>query len=245
MKHSNIFAFAIVLTVFATTAPLQAFAEWPASAFAATNVESAMINLFGSADNTPSGKIRIDAPAMSENGAVVPVTVETAMAASAIAIVVEKNGQPLAVNFELADNAKGFIGTAVKVCQTSDIIIVVKSGGKLYTARRNVKVASGNCAAATSGGKPKAKKSIRARARAEGGDVTVQAIVGHPMGAQHITEVAAVHKDKRVVTAHWGPFVSAKPRLSFRFAGATKGDTINLTWMDNQGRSDSGSATIK
>lgn len=216
----------------------------PASAFEAKNVNDAMGNLFGSADNTPSGKIKITVPATSENGAVVPVAVETALQASAIAIVVEKNPTPLAANFVLSDSAKGFVKANVVVCETSDIIIVVKSGGKLFTGRRNVKVNSGDCAAA-GGGKIKESKSIRLKARAEGGAAIVEAIVSHPMGAQHITEVTAVHNGKTVMTAQWGPFVSSKPRLTFKFAGAKKGDTVDLTWVDNKGRTDTANKQIR
>jgi hypothetical protein len=91
LPNISAIAAAIALVAFTVLAPRQALAEWPGSAFAATNVSEAMNNLYDSADNTPSGKIKIIVPDISENGATVPVTVETAMAASAIAIVVEKN----------------------------------------------------------------------------------------------------------------------------------------------------------
>lgn len=226
--------------------PQPAAAAWPESAFAATNVSESMVSLFGSADNTPSGKIRIVVPETAEAGAAVPVTVETGLAASAIAIIVEKNPTPLAANFELSDYARAFVETSIVVCKTSDVIIVVKSGGKLFTGRRNVRVSGGDCAAA-GGGKLKGKKSIRARARLEGSAARVDATIGHPMGAGHITEVTATHKDENrlLLTAQWGPFVSAKPRLAFRFSGAAPGATVELTWIDNQGRSDSAVATVK
>jgi sulfur-oxidizing protein SoxZ len=47
------------------------------------------------------------------------------------------------------------------------------------------------------------------------------------------------------MTAHMGAFVSAKPRVTFKFAGARKGDTIELAWVDNQGRSDAKQANVK
>jgi len=243
MKYPNMIA--VVAAVFALAIPQQALAEWPESAFAATGVNDAMGNLYGTADNTPSNKISIVAPATAEAGTPVTVTVETRMAATAIAIVVERNSEPLAANFEFSHNAMGFAETSVVICQTSDIIIVVKSGGKLYTGRRNVKV-SGECAAAAgASGTLKGKKSIRAQARANGGTVEVAATFSHPMGAQHITEVTAVHNGLTIVTAQWGPHVAAKPRLGFRFAGAAKGDTVDLTWVDKQGRTDTTSLSIK
>ena len=64
---------------------------------------------------------------------------------SAIAIIAEKNGTPLAANFELAANAKGDVATRIKMGKTSDVIAVVKAGGKMYSARKNVKVTIGGC----------------------------------------------------------------------------------------------------
>ncbi|MDH5446803.1 MAG: thiosulfate oxidation carrier protein SoxY [Gammaproteobacteria bacterium] len=126
--------------------PRSVLAAWPESAFNAKSVSDAMDSLFGTADNKASGDIKIKAPDIAENGAVVPVTVNTKIAgASAIAIIAEKNGQPLAANFELASNAKGTVSTRIKMGKTMDVIAVVKSGGKLYTARKNVKVTIGGC----------------------------------------------------------------------------------------------------
>ncbi|MDH5650889.1 MAG: thiosulfate oxidation carrier protein SoxY [Gammaproteobacteria bacterium] len=125
--------------------PRQVLAAWPASAFNAKSVNDAMGGLFGTADNTPSNKIQIKAPDIAENGAVVPVSVTTSLAATSIAIVAEKNGQPLAANFELSGSAKGDVATRIKMGKTSDVIAVVKSGGKLFTARKNVKVTIGGC----------------------------------------------------------------------------------------------------
>ena len=126
--------------------PRTVLAAWPSSAFEAKSPADAMNGLYGSADNTTSGAIKIKAPDIAENGAVVPVTVETSLqGVSAIAIMAEKNAQPLAANFELAANAKGTVSTRIKMGKTSDVIAVVKSGGKLYTARKNVKVTIGGC----------------------------------------------------------------------------------------------------
>ena len=241
MKYPNMIA--VVAAAFALAIPQQVLAAWPESAFAATGVNDAMGNLYGTADNTPSNKISIAAPSTAEAGTPVTVTVETGLSATAIAIVVERNSQPLAANFVFAHGAQGFVETSVVICQTSDIIIVVKSGGKLYTGRRNVKV-SGECAAAA-GGKLRGKKSIRAQARANGNTVEVAGTINHPMGAQHITEVTAVHNGLAVMTAQWGPHVAAKPRLGLRFSGGAKGDAVDLTWVDKQGRTDTTSLSIK
>jgi sulfur-oxidizing protein SoxY len=126
--------------------PRTVLAAWPKSAFEAKNVQDALSGLFGSADNSPSGDIQIKAPDIAENGAVVPVSVTSSIAGiSSIAIMAEHNASPLAANFELASNAKGYISTRIKMGKTSDVIAVVKAGGKAYSARKNVKVTIGGC----------------------------------------------------------------------------------------------------
>ena len=126
--------------------PRNVLAAWPQGAFEAKSVQDAMSSLYGSADNTASGDIQIKAPDIAENGAVVPVSISTTIAGvSAIAIIAEKNGQPLAANFELASNAKGDVSTRIKMGKTMDVIAVVKAGGALHTARKNVKVTIGGC----------------------------------------------------------------------------------------------------
>jgi sulfur-oxidizing protein SoxY len=41
--------------------------------------------------------------------------------------------------------AQGYFSARMKMGQTSDVVAVVKAGGKLYTARQNVKVTVGGC----------------------------------------------------------------------------------------------------
>jgi sulfur-oxidizing protein SoxY len=64
---------------------------------------------------------------------------------SSIAILAEKNGQPLVGTFDLAGGAQGFISTRIKMGQTSLVRAVVNAGGKTYTAAKEVKVTIGGC----------------------------------------------------------------------------------------------------
>ena len=126
--------------------PQMVLAAWPKAAFEAKGVDNAVQSLMGSKDLTASGDITINAPAIAENGAVVNIAVSTSLKnVDAISILVEKNAQPLTSNFNLAPVAEPFIKTRVKVAKTSSVIAVVKSGGKLYSAGREVKVTIGGC----------------------------------------------------------------------------------------------------
>ena len=126
--------------------PRTVLAAWPQAAFEAKNVQDAMSGIFGGADSTATDDITIKAPDIAENGAVVPVSIKTKIGgASKIAIVAEKNGQPLAASFDLGQGAQGFVSTRIKMSKTSDVIAVVEAGGKRFSARKNVKVTIGGC----------------------------------------------------------------------------------------------------
>ncbi len=60
--------------------PQSVLAAWPKEAFKAKNVPDALKALTGSDTSSPSGDIKIKAPDIAENGAVVPITVSTDMA---------------------------------------------------------------------------------------------------------------------------------------------------------------------
>lgn len=126
--------------------PRMVLAAWPEKAFAEKTVDGVLSALTGSVDHSASGDIKIKAPDIAENGAVVPITISTSLPKpEVIAVLVEKNPQPLAGDFELADNTEGFVSTRVKMGKTSDLIAVVKSGGKLFSAKKTVKVTIGGC----------------------------------------------------------------------------------------------------
>ena len=99
--------------------------------------------------SNPNGKkygITISAPDIAENGAVVPITISTTLSnVENISVFVDKNPQPLAANFDLTSNVSGFVSTRIKMRETSDVIAIIKSGGKLYKANKTVKVTIGGC----------------------------------------------------------------------------------------------------
>jgi len=103
-----------------------------------------------------------------------------------------------------------------------------------------------------------AKKSIKIRAKSKGGTVTLKALMNHPMHtglvkdkktgklipAHFIQEITVTSADKTVYEAQWSGAISKNPYLSFKYPGA-KGDSITLTWLDNKGKSESATATVK
>ncbi len=126
--------------------PRSVLAEWPKQAFEAKTMSEALNNLLGSDSVEESGDITIKAPDIAENGAVVPVTVTTKLSAGSISIIAEKNPIPLVASYNLSNTTEGYVATRIKMGTTSNVIAVVKSDGKLYSAKKEVKVTVGGCA---------------------------------------------------------------------------------------------------
>lgn len=100
---------------------------------------------------------------------------------------------------------------------------------------------------------------IKIRAKVSGDETTVKCLMSHPMEtglrkdsktgelvpAHFIQEVVCRTKDQVVMNASWSGGVSKNPYLSFKFKGGAIGDPIEITWKDNQGETQSATATIK
>lgn len=125
--------------------PAAVMAEWPASAFQARAVPDALNNLMGTNASEASDKIQIKAPEIAENGAVVPITVESEIPGTeTIALLAAANGTPLVATFDVS-NAEPYAATRIKLGETGDVIAICKAGGKMYSARTAVKVTIGGC----------------------------------------------------------------------------------------------------
>lgn len=126
--------------------PRAVLAAWPKQAFEAKEVNAALNAALGSTSHANSGDINLKAPDIAENGAVVPITVTSKIAGTeSISILIPNNATPLAASFNMSSNTQGYVSTRVKMGKTSDVIAVVKAGGKLYSSKKEVKVTIGGC----------------------------------------------------------------------------------------------------
>lgn len=120
-------------------------AGWNKAAFEAKDMAGALGGV-GGASAVTSGDITVKAPDIAENGANVPVDVISGIAGTeSIIILAEKNGFPLIADFSLSNGAEGFISTRIKMGATSNVVAIVKAGGKMYKAAKEVKVTIGGC----------------------------------------------------------------------------------------------------
>ncbi len=126
--------------------PRAVLAAWPEAAFKGKTVEDALKELLGSASYETSDAINIKAPDIAENGAVVPVTVSSTLKdVTEIAILSSSNPSPLTSAYELGKGTHPYISTRIKMGKTGDVIAVVKSGGKTFGTKKQVKVTIGGC----------------------------------------------------------------------------------------------------
>ncbi len=119
-------------------------AAWNKAAFEAKSVDDVAKALGGGAPQK-SDQVILRAPDIAENGAVVPVGVETNLKATEMAILVEKNPNAMAAMFVIPTGAEAFAATRVKMGQTSNVYALAKVDGKWLMASKEVKVTLGGC----------------------------------------------------------------------------------------------------
>lgn len=125
--------------------PSTVLAAWPKAAIQAKGMDAALKASGMTGAKTDKG-IKIKAPDIAENGAVVPITITSKIAgANTIAIFVKENNAPLTSSYDLAKGTQAYISTRIKMGKTSDIICIVKAGDKVYSNKKNVKVTIGGC----------------------------------------------------------------------------------------------------
>ena len=147
LKSTLVFGATSIAATISTLTPKAVLADWSEAAFAAKSVNDAMLESMGSNSSTDSGAITLTVPDTPENAATVPVEVATTLPnVSAIAVLVDKNPRALCGIYRLGKLMKPEVTVRIKVAETSNIIAVVKSDGKLFTASKNVKVTIGGCA---------------------------------------------------------------------------------------------------
>lgn len=121
--------------------PQRAIAAYMKDAFAAKDVSSALMAAVGSNSHTPSDAVTLKTPGIAKNGAVVPITVSSTLEnVESITIYAASNPSPLTSSYQLSSLSIPFVSTRIKMKKTGDIIAVVQSDGKLYSATKEVRV---------------------------------------------------------------------------------------------------------
>ena len=119
--------------------------KYPEDAFRQKNSDDAIKALYGKTAEA-SDKIKLDAPEIAENGAVVPVAVSSTLPdVTSISILVAENPNALVASYRIPAGTIPNVANRLKMAKTSNVIAVVEAGGKLYSTIKEVKVTVGGC----------------------------------------------------------------------------------------------------
>jgi sulfur-oxidizing protein SoxY len=119
--------------------------KYPDDAFKQKDDKQAIKLLYGRTAE-PSDKVKLDAPEIAENGAVVPISVSTSLSdVTSIAFLVPENPNVLAAYYKIPQGTMPNVGNRIKMAKTSNVTVIVEAGGKLYSATKEVKVTVGGC----------------------------------------------------------------------------------------------------
>ena len=135
-----------VVAIAAIPAKLSAidFRETLPKAWTATKVDDAIKEIFGTATFT-EGSINLSAPDIAENGAVIPVSFDTTLNATKIAVFQDANPESAVAVFSIPENAVIDYAIRIKLAKTGTVTVVAEANGKLYTVSKLVKVTIGGC----------------------------------------------------------------------------------------------------
>ena len=140
---------AVVLGLVASAGLMPAVASaqtaWNKAAFESKNLADA-IKAMGGTTATESKEITLSAPEIAENGNVVRLGAQSAMAGTTwLGLMVEKNPAALTAGFDIYPGTDANMSTNVKMGQTSNVYALAKVGDKFFYAVKEVKVTLGGC----------------------------------------------------------------------------------------------------
>ena len=119
--------------------------KYPEDAFKQKSDADAIKALYGKTAEA-SDKVKLDAPEIAENGAVVPISVSSTLAdVTSISILVAENPNALAASYKIPAGTLPSVANRLKMAKTTNVIAIVEAGGKLYSTSKEVKVTVGGC----------------------------------------------------------------------------------------------------
>ena len=119
--------------------------KYPEDAFQQKDEGEAIKLLYGKTAE-PSDKVKLDAPEIAENGAVVPIAVTTTLTeVTSVSFLVSENPNVLASYYKIPPGTMPNVANRLKMAKTTNVTAIVEAGGKLFSATKEVKVTVGGC----------------------------------------------------------------------------------------------------
>ncbi len=93
-----------------------------------------------------SSEITLEVPAIAEDGAVVPIRLESRIPATdRLVLFVERNPFPLIAAFQFRGAARPWVATRIKINESSTVVLLARAGGQYYRTAQWVRVVRGGC----------------------------------------------------------------------------------------------------
>jgi sulfur-oxidizing protein SoxY len=147
MKRRTLLKASLHLGLAGMILPRAASGAYPTRAFLAKEVPDVLRTMFGTADIGASDQIEIEAPLIASDASMVPVRIKSGFAnTESIALVVAGNKSPFTAYFRLYES-QSFVSTRIRMGDTSDLLVIVKADGVLYTNTRPIRVGRNSCGA--------------------------------------------------------------------------------------------------
>ncbi|GBR76264.1 thiosulfate oxidation carrier protein SoxY [Acidiphilium acidophilum] len=128
----------------AVTAP--SAKDYPMKAFTQKTQAATLQAMYGTSSVSTSSDVKLDAPDIAENGAVVPVSFDAnAKNVTGASILAIDNPFVMACAYKIPAGTDPAISSRVKLGKTTQVVAVIQSGGKLMSASKQVKVTLGGC----------------------------------------------------------------------------------------------------
>ena len=140
-------ALALGLAASAGLMPTMASAQtaWNKAAFESKTLAD-VVKAMGGSGATESKEVTLSAPEIAENGNVVRLGAQSAMAGTTwLGLLVEKNPAALTAGFDIYPGTDANMSTNVKMGQSSNVYALAKVGDKFFYAVKEVKVTLGGC----------------------------------------------------------------------------------------------------
>lgn len=95
---------------------------------------------------TLSTDVILDVPQLAENGAIVPVTIESLVPETRrILVFAENNPGPLLAEFLFERNADPWVSLRLKLNESGPVLAIAEAGGHFYGVSADVRVMVGGC----------------------------------------------------------------------------------------------------
>jgi sulfur-oxidizing protein SoxY len=144
-KFINLGLGAIAASVIPASLSATDFRKTKAAAWTAKKPNAAIKAIFGTS-KLSKGKVKLKAPDIAENGAVIPVTISSKLSGKVVGLFQDANPEAAVAVFTVPEGGIIDYSIRIKMGKTGTLTAVVQDkSGKLYSASKVVKVTIGGC----------------------------------------------------------------------------------------------------